>query len=69
MNPEDKSVTFQLRSGGSRTYWYESSDFLSILAGADPASFAGSQDPPAVSGSTFGTIADAVIDIGEIGAL
>ena len=34
-------VTFQLRSGGTRSYKYYGSDAEAIMNGADPAGFAG----------------------------
>jgi hypothetical protein len=45
MDPDDYSVTFQLRSGDQRQYFYIASDFAEIAAGADPRGYAGSQTP------------------------
>lgn len=68
MNPRDNRVTFQLRNGDQRTYWYTANDFASISSGDDPKGYEGSQTPPTnqQSSEIFGEIADAVIDIGEI---
>jgi hypothetical protein len=71
MNPADFSVTFALRNGDSRTYYYDPASFAAILGGSDPKDFTGSQDPPvdsAIGGEIGTSIGDALLDIGEIGA-
>jgi hypothetical protein len=60
------AVTFQLRRGGARTYYYSTPDFIAISAGADPKDFEGSQDPPQTIGSEIGSaVGDVILDIGE----
>jgi len=34
-------VIFRCRDGSSRTYFYEGEDALAIIAGSDPANYAG----------------------------
>ncbi len=45
MDVQSLSVTFSLRSGGTRTYYYELEDFAAIYGGDDPKDYAGSETP------------------------
>jgi hypothetical protein len=73
MNPDDCSVVFQTRRQGVLTYYYEKSDFVSIVGGDDPANYEGSRTPRENIASTIGEAADIageILDtIPEIGFL
>jgi len=64
------AVTFSVHGGeGSRTYYYSGPDAVDIMAGADPAGYSGSSEPPS-NAIGQGVIDTAVrIAIDEIGGL
>lgn len=65
-------VTFRVHGvEGERMYAYYGTDALAILGGADPAGYVGERDggPAGGSGEIGADIADAILDIGELGAL
>ena len=62
MDIRDFSVTFQLRRGGQRTYYYNMADFAEILDGADPANYTASGGSTSVGEATAGDAAIAAIE-------